>query len=241
MEKNYLKRKDLIILTAVEIIDQMGVQGLTIREIASRQGISEAAIYRHFANKNEILLGTIDYFSSYDALLLRTVASQNMKAGEGITFLFSSYSEYYENYPAISAVAFTQEAFQLEPEVHQRMGDVIDKRLRFIKEMVVKGQKEGEFARDISSESLVDMIFGTMQFIILRWRANNCEFALKEHMLSTLSRLLEAFSIVKLGNRSALGGGLNQTTPASSFESILPKPGLFLEKGQEKLYKENEG
>ena len=37
MHNNFLKRKDGIILTSVEIIDQLGVQGLTIREIASRQ------------------------------------------------------------------------------------------------------------------------------------------------------------------------------------------------------------
>ncbi len=241
MAKNYMKRKDRIILTAVEIIDQLGVQGLTIREIASRQEISEAAIYRHFANKTEILLGTIDYFSSYDTLLFRTIESQNMKAWEGITFLLASYTEYYENYPAISAVTFTQEAFQLEPEARQRMENVIDNRLRFINQMVIKGQKEGEFTRDICSERIVDIIFGTVQFIILRWRAKNYDFALKEQVLSTLSVLIEAFSTVKLENRFAWGGVFNQEVSTSAIDSVLTRPGLFLEKGKDQVNEKIEG
>ena len=76
------------------------------------------------------------------------------------------------------------------------MENVIDNRLRFIKQMVIKGQKEGEFTRDICSEGIVDIIFGTVQFIILRWRAKNYDFALKEHVLSILFILIEAFSTV---------------------------------------------
>lgn len=222
MHNNYFKRKDGIILTAIEIIDQLGVQGLTIREIASRQGISEAAIYRHFHNKLEILLETINFFCFYDTLLSGTIKSQNMTAREGIKFLVRSYSQYYENYPAISAVSFTQEAFLLEPEARQKMMDVVNKRSQFINELVIKGQKAGEITTRISSESLVDMIFGSMHFITLRWRAHNYGFPLTEHVLATISGLLEAYSLPQKGEQVVL--------PAQGDDCISVKRGSFFEK-----------
>jgi len=223
MHNNFLKRKDGIILTSIEIIDQLGVQGLTIREIASRQGISEAAIYRHFSNKTEILLATIDFFSFYDTLLSRTINSQNMTAREGIKFLIQSYSQYYENYPAISAVAFAQEAFLLEPEAWHKMVDVVDNRFQFINKLVIEGQNAGEINTNISSESLVDMIFGSMHFITLRWRAHNYGFPLTEHVLATVSSLLEAYSPPQKENRVV-------STAQGNDDCLPAKTGPFFEK-----------
>ncbi|MDD2421209.1 MAG: TetR/AcrR family transcriptional regulator [Heliobacteriaceae bacterium] len=223
MSKTYLKRKDGIILTAIEIVDQLGIQGLTIREIATRQGISEAAIYRHFANKKEILLGVLEYFASFDLLLRRTVESQKMTAREGIIFLVGSYSEYYENYPAISAVLFSVEAFQLEPDVYHKMVEIMDARLRFINELVANGQRQGEFADHINSNNLVDIIFGTMHFVTLRWRINR-DFELKEYMLSALFTILDRFSTkVKMIQ-----------LPNADEGSSPVKIGEFLEKPKEK-------
>ncbi|MDD2497286.1 MAG: TetR/AcrR family transcriptional regulator [Desulfitobacteriaceae bacterium] len=236
MSKSYLKRKDGIILTAIEIIDQLGIQGLTIRELASRQGITEAAIYRHFPNKKEILLGVIDHFASYDLMLRRTVESQKIKGGEGIIFLISSYTEYYENYPAISAVLFTLEAFQMEPEARDKMLDILDRRLEFINELVVNGKKQGDFADYIVSEDLVDIIFGTMHFITLRWRAHNCRFALKKRVLSALFTLLEACrpqaeTAVK-NARELIPGVMVEACPSFYEGDFLSpaKTGEFLEK-----------
>ena len=51
MGDNILHRKEQLILTAIEIIDEIGIQRLTTREIAKRQQISEATIFRHFKIK----------------------------------------------------------------------------------------------------------------------------------------------------------------------------------------------
>ena len=66
MKDNILHRKILLIITTIDIIDELGIQGLSTREIAKRQGVSEATIFRHYKNKNELLLAVLDYFSQFD-------------------------------------------------------------------------------------------------------------------------------------------------------------------------------
>ena len=59
MFSNFTKRQTQIIQASVAIIATKGIQGLTMKKIAASIGISEPAIYRHFASKNEILSGII--------------------------------------------------------------------------------------------------------------------------------------------------------------------------------------
>jgi len=44
-----------LIEKAIEVIDKKGVEGLSLRKVAATCGVSEAAPYSHFANKNDLL------------------------------------------------------------------------------------------------------------------------------------------------------------------------------------------
>lgn len=50
----------LILRTALAIIDNDGLAGLTVRKLAERLGVSAMAIYRHYKNKAEIEQGLVD-------------------------------------------------------------------------------------------------------------------------------------------------------------------------------------
>jgi AcrR family transcriptional regulator len=45
---------------ALAIIEDTGPQGLTIREVARRAGVSHAAPYRHFTDKDELILAVVE-------------------------------------------------------------------------------------------------------------------------------------------------------------------------------------
>ena len=50
------ERQQEIINVALKLINEKGIQGLTMKNLSKEIGISEPAIYRHFENKIEILL-----------------------------------------------------------------------------------------------------------------------------------------------------------------------------------------
>lgn len=50
-----------LIESALEIIEEIGPQGMTIREVARRAGVSHAAPYRHFADKDELILAVVEH------------------------------------------------------------------------------------------------------------------------------------------------------------------------------------
>jgi AcrR family transcriptional regulator len=44
-----------IVATAVELIDELGIEGCTMRALAARLGVTPMSIYRHVADKDDVL------------------------------------------------------------------------------------------------------------------------------------------------------------------------------------------
>jgi AcrR family transcriptional regulator len=61
--------RSALIASATELISEHGVAGLSLRECARRAGVSHAAPYRHFADKNALLVAIArDGFTALEAV-----------------------------------------------------------------------------------------------------------------------------------------------------------------------------
>jgi AcrR family transcriptional regulator len=190
---DFLNRKERVILTAIEIIDELGIQGLSTREIAERQNISEGTLFRHFKSKNDIILAVLDFFSKYDLDIFDSVRLKGLKGKDAIIFLIDSYAIYYENYPAITAVTQIYGFLSSEPAFKNKIKSILFGRRTFLKSVIETEQETGEIKANVESGVLADIILGTFGYICLMWRLNGRDFSLREQTLLALYKLLEAF------------------------------------------------
>lgn len=193
MAISLLHRKDSVILTAIEIIDELGIQGLSTREIAKRQGISEGTLFRHFKNKSDIILAVLDYFAKYDNDIFQSVKLKGLKPKEAIVFVIDAYVTYYENYPAITAMTQIYGVLSCEPDFAARIKAILDMRKSGLKALVEEGQKKDELLPNIDSEHLVYVLMGTFDEICLNWRLNGFGFPLRDKTLAAIKVVLAAF------------------------------------------------
>ena len=189
--KPYLTRKESIILSAIEVIDESGISDLSLREISFRQGISEAALYRHFANKEEIILAVFDYYSKFDVSIMNTIKNNQDTTKQKITFFLRSLIELYEAHPAITSLAFSYETLMKNDLVVQKVKEIFKSRSNFITLLIEEGQAEGSVSSHFNSENLSDTILGLERTIILKWRMNKYNFDLKQRVLTALQSLLD--------------------------------------------------
>ena len=77
------KRRDEILEAAREVFAERGYQKASMREIARRAGITQAALYYHFENKEDLLIIILEQFSNvfYQALLGCMTRAQGPEAG----------------------------------------------------------------------------------------------------------------------------------------------------------------
>lgn len=195
MRDNILHRRDRLIITTIEIIDELGIQGLSTREIAKRQGVSEATLFRHYKNKNELLIAVLDYFSQFDEDIFYSTKLKGLSPKEAITFLISATVEYYENYPAITSILQITDVLRYEPDLSDKVNEIFESRIKIIKELIKDAQLCGEIKSDADSENLSVLISGLCREICLKWRMENRKFSLRETTLSALGMLLDVFSV----------------------------------------------
>jgi AcrR family transcriptional regulator len=70
-------RREEIVSAATELFYEYGFQKATMRDICRKIGITQAALYYHFRNKEEILYTIIERSSNNLHLLLRSCFSEN--------------------------------------------------------------------------------------------------------------------------------------------------------------------
>lgn len=93
---------------AVEVIDEIGPPGLTIREVARRAGVSHAAPYRHFNDRDDLILTAVEH--GFD-LLQDTMEKAKAAAQDDPISQFAAsglaYLDFALNNPAYYRVMFS--------------------------------------------------------------------------------------------------------------------------------------
>jgi AcrR family transcriptional regulator len=190
-----LHTKESLILSMIEVLSEKGLQGLTTREVAKRQGISESTIFKHYKSKNELILAVLDYFSQYDQAIINSMGLKKFKPIEAITYFVEAYVTYYENYPEITAITLSYEELMHKVELSDLVKRIITKRINTIQSLIEDAQCQNEIPKDVDPECLTDLIIGLERVVILRWRLGNHSFSLKEHTLTALKMLLDVFKV----------------------------------------------
>lgn len=190
---NMLHRRERLIITTIELLDESGIQGLSTREIAKREGVSEATIFRHFKNKNELLAAVLDYFSQYDADIVKSIKLKKLAPMEAIVYLITAYTEYYENYPAITSILHLFDIFRYESGLEDKVKEIYSKRNNTIQELIEEAKRAGEMRPDINSGYMADAISGLCREMSLRWRISGRSFSLCERTLAALKMFHDAF------------------------------------------------
>jgi AcrR family transcriptional regulator len=191
--ENLLHRKESLILTAIEIIDELGLQGLSTREIAKRQGMSDATLFRHFKSKSELLMAVLDYYSQYDTDIIQSTRLLNLAPKEALSYYFNAYAEYYENYPAITAIREIYDGFSSDSELKEKIRTISMERTGFIQQLISDACRDGSLDPKINCENMADIISGMLREICLKWRFSAYSFSLKERVMDSLQMILDAF------------------------------------------------
>ncbi len=170
-------RRDQIVQATLKIIAQKGVSSLTTSALAREVGISEANLYRHFRNKDEIYMATVSQ--------VREMIGKNMdKALAGsseplavLKHFFSLQIGLMEENSGIPRLMFSEEL-----HVHQHMREKILETMYAVSEklaiVIRDGQRSGLIRKDIDALTTVLMFVAMIQGLAFRWSLGGFSFSL---------------------------------------------------------------
>ncbi len=195
MSKNRLKsktRKKEILQTTLAIIYNEGFYNLTIRNIAKKVGISEAAIYRHFKSKKEIINKLADWVFS-ESQLWQIKCNNNDYYQTLRTIMLELLNRLKDN-QEFTSILFHEEIFREYPEVRKKFNQHRLQNEEHIIAIIKKGQQKGVFARDVTPHIFALLYMGSIRITVLKWR-NSCDKISIEELVNEITG--ELFKILK--------------------------------------------
>jgi len=172
-------RQQEIIDESINLIAEKGIQGLTIKNLSLKLGISEPAIYRHFDNKISILTTIIKIFRGNISQIFQSEINASANSIDKIEHLFNKHFITFSNRPVLTSVVFSEEIFRNEKSLIDEITAVIESNKSILVEIIQIGQKNNEIRNDIDAEDLAIMLLGSLRLFVKRWRFENFNFDIK--------------------------------------------------------------
>jgi len=164
-----------IVQAALNVIGRLGVSGLTIHEVALSAGMSEANIYRHFRNKQEVVKALVEFIGGQVTSRAAQLAGSSGKPLDKLEKVILAHTEMIAKNPGIPRLLFSDGGIATGGRIAQIMSSRIESFLDTIAGLLEAAATEGAVREGVASRETAVTILGMIQFSVLRWIGNQAE------------------------------------------------------------------
>ena len=183
-------RKKEIIDATLSLINEQGMQELTMKRIATAVGVSEPALYKHFPSKFDILSAVVDAMELSRAQTLKAAGTAGEHAEGVLTAFFENHAREFIRRPAMTTILFSEDLFQHDASLLIRVTRIISETQRKIQGEIDKEKKNGAFRSDIDTETASLMLLGGFRLLVSKWRLERYSFDLAARTSSFMRSVL---------------------------------------------------
>lgn len=195
MDINLNQKKEYVVMTAIDLINESGISNVSTKELAKRVGFSESLIFKMYPKKNDLILAVLDQFSLYDNDIFRTARDKYEDPIEALQFYFNKYLLYYENYPAITGVFQALDLKNGIPQIEERTQEINKNRVTHMMQLIISAQEKGRVDSTADSVLIADILFSVFKGMCIRWRVMNYNFSLMERTNKAINLIMKSILI----------------------------------------------
>jgi AcrR family transcriptional regulator len=173
-------RKGQIINAAKRLIIKYGSEHVTVRRMAREVGLSEAAIYRHFKSKSDVLSFMVDNVDESLAESISQVPSGGNSSLETLGKLLRSHISSIEQRRGISFQIIAEIISLGNKKLNQKVVAAINKYLLNLKKLLESGVRSGEVSKDMDLEAASLLLFSMIQGLVNLWALAGYGFDLEK-------------------------------------------------------------
>lgn len=184
------EKQQAIIEASGKILMEKGILGLTTKNLALEMNFSESALYRHFKNKEEIILLLIQYLSNNINVRFDNILNSDRNTEEKFIELFKSQFSFFNKNPHFIVIILSDGLMDNSVEVKNSILKLIQLNAISYKTMVLEGQKSKLFNHEIDTDDLVLFAMGTFRLQMLKWKLSDFSFDIEAQGLKTMINLI---------------------------------------------------
>ncbi len=192
MSTDISKRQLEIIEAAGKILTEKGINGLTTKKLAQEMNFSESALYRHFSNKEEIIVCMLNYLAlNMDQ---HSIELENKNPIEQLKNFFQNQFRFFESQPYFVIAVFSEGLLEESEKINHAIKSLMNKRMQLLKPIIQIGQEKRAITNDLDSDELIHILMGSVRLFMLKWRMSKFEFDIQTEgnkMLTSILKLIQ--------------------------------------------------
>lgn len=195
MAESYISRRDRIVASAIELIGDSGLQALTTKNLARRENISEALIYKYFGGIDDVLVDIVKEYVNWDASIQITVSKMEGTYLEKIRYYADTYATYYDNYIGMAAIMLQYEELLHVVETRDIISTCILNRNDFVCNLYQNALDNKEIRPVFTAKELTLIFNGIMSEVLLERRTKYSKKSIRIEVKEIISRLEKVLKV----------------------------------------------
>ena len=178
--KSSQDRKNEILAATLDLAFQVGPTHVTTGMIATRFGLTQPAIYKHFPKKEDIWRGVTD------KLCARIHANANIAPLSDnapiahVRQLILGHLQLVSEVPALPEIMVTRDATGNLTETRRRIQEAMGEYRAALERSLQQARLAGQLKSELSVDDSVSLLFGIIQSLVLRLLVSRSTFPLMQ-------------------------------------------------------------
>ncbi|MBB4949317.1 AcrR family transcriptional regulator [Kitasatospora gansuensis] len=154
--------RSAVLAAAVELLEEIGYQAVTIERIAARAGVAKSTIYRWWKSKAALVLDAYR-----ETVEQRMPDPDTGSTAEDLTVFVAALHSVTERPLRARALRGLMAEAQLDPDFAEPFGAWVQSRRAVVLRVLARGVDRGELPRATDLEALTDQLFGLFWYRLL--------------------------------------------------------------------------
>ncbi len=173
-------RKKQIIEAVLDIAAERGVSGLTTAEVARRVGFSEAALFRHFPSKMDMLKATVTWVHESLAASVISISKKDIGPLTKLEEILEFQLGFIEKNRGMSRIIFSDELHTGNSELRETVRTLHRRYHEIISFIIQEAVSIGIYRQDLEIEMAARTFFGMIQTAVFNWSISEFSFSLRD-------------------------------------------------------------
>jgi len=194
MKDTTSKRQQQIIESAGKLLMEKGIKGLTTKNLAQAMAFSESALYRHFKNKEDIIILLLNSLEINIKERLDKIAEGDATSKEKLQQLFNSQFHFFSVNPHFVVAVLSEGLFDELEKINQSVMKIFQYKIQLLTKIIDVGKEQNEFTKAIETPEIVHIILGSFRMMMLKWKFSAFEIDLINQGDEIMNTTIKLFS-----------------------------------------------
>ena len=161
-------RQSEIIRVAVELAADKGVDSVTTQDMADAMQLTQGAIFRHFATKDDIWVAVMQWIRDRLMKVLDKAAADATDPLNAIERMFFAHITFISKHPAIPRLMFSELLHKKNSKLRQLIQGIISGYEAKIAGLLESAKSQSLVSDDLDSQSAAVLYIGMIQGLVMQ-------------------------------------------------------------------------